>query len=94
MTFKTKRSDKKNLRAKARNAARHEANKARVAGLEEAYGKLSVKQKLEQLDRRLGKDQGATKQRAKLQAILKEEAVKEERANLKKVKKMNAKKTE
>jgi hypothetical protein len=48
----------------------NEAKKAEANERNQEWSKLSPKQQLEALDRRLGKDTGATKQRARLEQLV------------------------
>lgn len=54
---------------------RRDARRAEATERQEAWGKLSPKQQLKRLDKRLGQGQGAKRQRAKLQEQLNEEVV-------------------
>ena len=59
---------------------------------QEEYNKLTPQQKIDRLDKKLGKGKGETKQRKKLQALIKTEKPKQ-KATKKKVAKKTTKKS-
>jgi hypothetical protein len=68
--IKGRRGVAKNQRAKQRNAHRKAENLKKAKAYQLTRSKMSVKDKIASLDKRLGVGQGAKRERAKLEALL------------------------
>lgn len=68
--FKGRRGSHKNQRAKLRNEQRKRENLIKAAEAKKARSKMTPREKLDILDRRLGKGAGAKRERERLMAAL------------------------
>lgn len=66
IAIKGKDNSKRKFKGSGPRPDRADTKRAEAADRKEAYDQLSVKRKLEELDRRLGRNIGARRQRARL----------------------------